>query len=841
MNRLAAGRTPSRSHPRRRDGVIRAISVAALTAVMTVAPLSGAASALAQAPIRPIATAATQPTAAASAVSDVAATRAAAAPTSIRRAPPESALVPPAPGSGPAVTPAAPGPCDDDINFGERVSCTFPTSTTIRELDFPATAGDQILIHVIVTGGSVNPLTTITKSGTDVCQGGFSDEFVCTIVSSGTHTVEMDAAGTGTGTAVLTTQRLNDPVGCAAIAYGTDGKTGSISATAEIDCYTHVATAGQRWFVHVVETSGTATLLQEVVRPDGTVMCGFTGASDLQCLLDQSGPFRVLVQDSGGLATGNYRVVIEKFPGATGCTAAQLGKRVGLEVTKPGALSCVTFSGSTGDQVRIRDVVASGSWNPLTDVLRADGSTVCQGGFSDEFTCALTSGGQHTIVLRDGTGTGAATGSVGVYVQILNDPTGCISLPYGPIGKTGKINPAAEIDCFTQTAQAGDRLRVHVVETGGTATLLQEVVRPDGTTVCGATGATDNTCLVDQTGPARVLIQDSSGLATGDYRVVIERFPNPTGCTAATFGKRVTVKVDKPGAAACITFTGKAGDSIRVRDVVTTGSWNPLTDVVRPDGSVVCQGGFSDEYNCQLTTNGKHTLVLADGTGTGAGTGNADVVVQNLTDPVGCPTITSGTDGKAGSITPAVEMDCFTFDGKAGDRWLVRAVEVSGTTALVQEVIGPDGSVICGLTGATDQVCLLTSNGPTLVMVQDSSGLNTGDYRVVVERFPGPKGCDSTSIGGPVVNGSVDLAGAIGCATFGASAGHSFHVKVTAGGAFNPLTNVLRTDGSIVCQGGFSDDFICTPTTNGKHTVYVADGAGTGADTGAYTIELDAA
>jgi hypothetical protein len=731
------------------------------------------------------------------------------------------------------------GPCDDDIDFGERISCNFNQPSTVRELDFTAKAGDQVLVRVVVTGGSVNPITTVMLGATTVCNGGFGDQFTCAIVSNGSHTLRIDANGSGTGTVATTIQRLNDPVGCVNVPYGTEGKAGKIGASVEVDCFTHTASANQRWWVHVVETGGTANLLQEVVRPDGTVVCSFTGATDSTCLLDQSGPFRVLIEDSGGLATGDYRIVVQKFPGPTGCAEADLAKRVAVEVDKPGALACVTFKGSAGDQVRIRNVVSSGSWNPVADVVRADGTTLCQGGFGDEFTCALTTNGVHTLVVRDGTGTGSATGAAGVFVQILNDPAGCTALPYGTTGKTGKISPAIEIDCFTHDAKPGERWRVRVVETGGTASLLQEVVRPDGTVVCSISGATDVTCLLDQSGPTRVFIQDSGGTATGNYRVVLERFPNPTGCEAAALGKRVPVGVSKAGAIDCVTFTGKAGDFVRIRNVVTGGSWNPVTDVVRPDGSIVCQGGFGDEFTCQLTTNGKHTLVLADGTGTGAGIGTADVVVQNLTAPEGCVTIKPGVTGKAGSISPAVQIDCFEFAGKAGERWLVHVVETGGTASLLQEVVGPDGSVVCSISGATDVICLLTSNGTNRVLVQDSGGLATGDYRIVVQRFPKPVGCDKTSIGGAVVNGSISVAGAIGCATFTAKAGKTFHVKVVGGGGLNPVTDVLRTDGSIVCQGGFGDDFVCTPTTNGVHTVYVREGTGTGSATGTYSIELD--
>ena len=53
-------------------------------------------------------------------------------------------------------------------------------------------------------------------------------------------------------------------------------------------------------------------------------------------------------------------------------------------------------------------VVSSGTWNPVTDLMSADGSTVCSITFADEFTCALTSGGNHTIIVRDGVAYGAA-------------------------------------------------------------------------------------------------------------------------------------------------------------------------------------------------------------------------------------------------------------------------------------------------------------------------------------------------------------------------------------------------------------------------------------------------
>jgi hypothetical protein len=53
------------------------------------------------------------------------------------------------------------------------------------------------------------------------------------------------------------------------------------------------------------------------------------------------------------------------------------------------------------------------------------------------------------------------------------------------------------------------------------------------------------------------------------------------------------------------------------------------------------------------------------------------------------------------------------------------------------------------------------------------------------------------------------------------------------------MTEVLRNDGTTLCGPTFSDVFNCVLTTNGSHTVIIRDGAGTGASTGSYALELD--
>ena len=304
----------------------------------------------------------------------------------------------------------------------------------------------------------------------------------------------------------------------------------------EIDCYSRTASAGDRWRIRVVETGGTAQLNHEVVRPDGSTVCALNGSTDTTCLLDVNGEFRILVEDDNGLDEGNYRIVLEKFPGPTGCQTVDFGDPGEVEVALSGALDCVKVTGASGDKLRVRVVSTGGTWNPVTDVTAKDGSTVCSITFADEFTCALTTGGATTIMVRDGAGTGSSLGTADIFIQRLNQPVGCSNLAYGPDGSTASINAAVEIDCFKHTANAGQRWRIRVVETGGAAQLNHEVVRPDGTTVCALNGSTDTTCLLDVNGEFRILVEDDNGLDEGNYRIVLEKFPGPTGCDTVVVG-----------------------------------------------------------------------------------------------------------------------------------------------------------------------------------------------------------------------------------------------------------------------------------------------------------------
>src|SRR6266480_1335741 len=130
------------------------------------------------------------------------------------------------------------------------------------------------------------------------------------------------------------------------------------------------------------------------------------------------------------------------------------------------------------------------------------------------------------------------------------------------------------MDCFSFSGTAGDRIRVRVVQASG-ATFFpsQELVPPSGTTLCGPTTATDQTCALNKTGSHKIIVRDSAGTNTGGYVIAIQRMNNPTGCTTLTFGAAPTAgTISVAGEMDCYRFADTAGDQMNAHVAETSGT-----------------------------------------------------------------------------------------------------------------------------------------------------------------------------------------------------------------------------------------------------------------------------
>ena len=115
-----------------------------------------------------------------------------------------------------------------------------------------------------------------------------------------------------------------------------------------------------------------------------------------------------------------------------------------------------------------------------------------------------------------------------ISIQRLNDPVSCgPALTWGGAAVAGTLTAAGDSACHRFTAAAGDRIRVNPQSATAGVNPATEVVRPDGTSLCGINSG-PLTCTAGVGGTYTLLVRDP---LPGGYGVSIQRLSNPVGCT----------------------------------------------------------------------------------------------------------------------------------------------------------------------------------------------------------------------------------------------------------------------------------------------------------------------
>ena len=206
------------------------------------------------------------------------------------------------------------------------------------------------------------------------------------------------------------------------------------------------------------------------------------------------------------------------------------GQTVQCSIDTPGSYVSITFSASAGDRVRIRMLDTSGSsFYPALWVYRPDDTQVCWtiGDPLANVNCALDATGTYTILAGDNSG--QYTGSFNLFIERLNNPGEPTPIAFSQtLSEAITIQP--ELAAFTFSASAGDRVRLRMLDTGGSSFYpALWVYRPDGTEVCWTIGnpLANVNCALDATGTYTILAGDNSGVYTGTFNLFIERLEQP--------------------------------------------------------------------------------------------------------------------------------------------------------------------------------------------------------------------------------------------------------------------------------------------------------------------------
>ncbi len=623
------------------------------------------------------------------------------------------------------------------ISFGNTLTGSISVAGEIDCFTFSGGAGDKVLVRM---SNNVTSLwSDLEISGTPcVANGPTTAEIAsCTLPSSGAYTIlASDSYGTGSGDYAIHLQRLNSPGNSQSIAFG-QTISASIINMAEMDAYTFTGNAGDKVLVRM---SNNITALWSEVRvygPDGVKLCENNGPNVTEiasCTLPANGVYTVLASDSYGTGYGDYAVHVQRLNNPGNAQSIVFGQTITASVISMAEMDAYTFTASAGDKALVRmsnNITAL--WSEVR-VYSPDGVKLCENNgpnMTEIASCTLPADGVYTILTSDAYGTGS--GDYAVHLQRLNNPGNSQSIAFGQTVATSVIY-MAEMDAYTFTAIAGDKVLVRM---SNNITALWSEVRvysPDGIKLCENNGPNLTeiaSCTLPADGAYTILTSDSSGTGSGGYAVHLQRLNNPGNAQSITFGQTISTSIINMAEMDAFTFTASSGDKVLVRmSNNITALWSEVR-VYGPDGVKLCENNgpnLTEIASCTLPSDGAYAILTSDSYGTG--NGDYAVHLQRLNNPGNSKPITFGQVVSA-SIIDMAEMDAFTFTAGTGDKvWLRMSNNVTSFWSEVR-VYSPDGIKLCENNGPdTTEIasCTLPSNGVYTILASDSYGTGNGNY-----------------------------------------------------------------------------------------------------------------
>jgi uncharacterized protein YfaP (DUF2135 family) len=538
-----------------------------------------------------------------------------------------------------------------------------------------ANAGDRIAVHVgqVVDNDDFRPwirlwapngATLGNSSGTDAA----SIEAVAP--TSGTYLVlvaSFDSGLDGTGTYRLSEAQTPGPI---TISPGDQGgplangalQTGEI-LKGDLDVWTFTARAGQRIGVHVGEITDNDDFRPwiRLWSPKGATLgdTSGTGAAAIEAVAPVKGTYLVLVAsfDSGLDGSGTYRLTLGETHGKVIVSSGDQGgalKNGALhsgEILR-GDLDVWKFKALAGQRIAVHvgQVVDNDDFRPWIRLWAPNGATLGNSSGTDAAAIeavAPTSGTYFVLVATfdsglDGTGTYrlTMTHTPGPIVVSKGDQGGPLAngaLHSGEIVK-------GDLDVWTFTANAGDRIAVHVGEIVDNDD-FQPWIRlwaPNGATL-GDTSGTNAAAIESAapiTGTYLVLVASfDSGLdGTGTYRLTMTHTPGPITVSPGDQGGPLSGGVPQSGEILqgdldVWTVTLAAGQHVSVTVTQTSelDDFRPWLRLWSPTGATLGDASGTDSATVSATapTSGTYLILVASFdsglNGTGTYTVEADV------------------------------------------------------------------------------------------------------------------------------------------------------------------------------------------------------------------------
>ncbi|NOT32643.1 MAG: T9SS type A sorting domain-containing protein [Candidatus Eisenbacteria bacterium] len=761
------------------------------------------------------------------------------------------------------------------LTSGTVVSGTIAGPTFTETWTFSGSNGQRVLISAVTTSGAPNTSIVLRAPGGTVTWNSSADRLDFQLTANGTWTVEIsdvglnDAGGYSIGFVNLTIGPYTsggDLDGGAIVSA--EIKTGSNAAIGDFDVFTFSGTAGQRIAFAAVETSAASyNTVITIYPPGGGNFEASVNSNRLDHQLLATGTYTAVVEDFANDHTGTYTLSYLNVTAGPFTIAGDLdGGPIASNEIKTGTVSGVgdmdafTFSGTSGQRVLFVGVATGGAMNSQLWLYPAGGGPPIYISTADRADVQLNATGTWTALIED-----AANDQGGNYsVSFMNVSAG----PFTSVGdldggaivsaeiKTGNNTGIGDIDAFTFSGVAGQRIAFAAVETSAASYNTVVTIYPPGG---GNFEASVNSNRLDH-----------QLLATGTYTAVVEDFANDhTGTytlsylnvTAGPFtiagdldGGPIASNEIKTGTVSGVgdmdafTFSGTTGQRVLFVDVATGGAMNSQLWLYPAGGGPPIYVSSADRADVQLNATGTWTALIEDAANDQGG--SYSVSFMNVS--AGPFTSVGDLDGgaivsaeiKTGNNTGIGDIDAFTFSGTAGQRIAFAAVETSAASYnTVITIYPPGGGNFEASVNSNRLDHQLLATGTYTAVVEDFANDHTGTYTLsYLNVTAGPFTIAGDLDGGPIASneiktGTVSGVGDMDAFTFSGTSGQRvLFVGVATGGAMNSQLWLYPAGGGPPIYVSSADRADVQLNATGTWTALIEDAAND--ESGSYSVSL---
>jgi hypothetical protein len=605
-----------------------------------------------------------------------------------------------------------------------------------------------------------------------------------------------------------------------------------------------------------------------------------------------TGTYQVLVASADALAagTGTYRITFARTPGPITVSSGDQGGPLANGAMHTGDiwrgdLDVWTFTAAAGERIalHIGEVTDTDDFRPWIRLWAPNGATLGSafGVAAAELGDVLAPvTGTYLVLVAsadsgvDGTGTYRLTlARTGAAVTVSSGDHGG-ALSNGGL-RTGEI-VRGDLDAFTFTATAGDRIAVHIGEIMDTDDFRPwiRLWAPNGATLgssFGLTAAELGDVIAPVTGTYLVLVAsaDVGADGTGTYRLTLARTGAAVTVSSGDQGGALTNGGVHSGEILrgdldAWTFSATAGDRIAVRigEITDSDDFRPWIRVWAPNGATLGSafGVAAAELGDVLApVTGTYLVLVASADPGVDGTGTYRLTLARTGAAV---TVSSGDQGGAlsngglrtGEIVRG-DLDVWTFAATAGERIAVHIGEITETDDFRPwiRLWAPNGATLgssFGLAAAELGDVIAPVTGTYLVVVgsADVDLDGTGSYRLSLARTGAAVTVSGGDQGGPIAFGALRageiVRGDIDVWTFTATAGDVITVQINETAEaddFRPWIRVWASTGATFGSAfGLAAAAIGPVTVPVTGTYFVIVGsADPGVDgSGSYTLQV---